>query len=433
MSWVDLSYLLTGAFLCLVVCGQIVLWTRLRWLSRQQGRTQLLAWQAANRRQLDQQAADARSRQNGATGEPLGHWQGWRQFRVAELRRETANSQSIYLVPVDGKPVARFRPGQYLTIRIQLPGERRPQIRCYSLSASPARLPYRITVKQVTPAGAVHPRSVSEHLNRRIRVGDLLDVKAPAGEFVLREGGHRPLVMMAAGVGITPLYSMLCALLESQRASADERPVILFYGNTKSADTILASELANLSVCYSRLAIVNCYSQASEHDPPGPLPCHYRERLSVRLMERLLPTLDADYYLCGPPSFMQTLYQDLTTAGVAPAQIHYEAFGPASVTLDNPPHPLADEMAIAETLSGILAFTRSNKQVQCPVGKSILEVAENCEVPIDSGCRAGNCGTCAVKIVKGSVKYPRGNPPSLEPGTCLACIAQPQGEVQVEA
>ncbi|MCE2791228.1 MAG: hypothetical protein LW697_02115, partial [Blastopirellula sp.] len=84
MSWVDLSYLLTGAFLCLVVCGQIVLWTRLRWLSRQQGRTQLLAWQAANRRQLDQQAADARSRQNGATGEPLGLWQGWRQFRVAE-------------------------------------------------------------------------------------------------------------------------------------------------------------------------------------------------------------------------------------------------------------------------------------------------------------------------------------------------------------
>lgn len=433
MSWVDLSYLLTGVFLCLVVCAQIAFWSTQHWRRVRNDNSDLQAWQRSSRKLLDQQAMANRSRQPGNSLAHGGLWSGWRQFRVADLQRETPHCLSVYLVPADGKAVPRFRPGQYLTIRFQLPGERRPQIRCYSLSTSPRRLPYRITVKQVTSAGAENPRSVSEFVNHRLRIGDLLEVKAPAGDFVLQEGGLRPVVMLAAGVGITPVYSMLCGLLESRRASLDDRPVILFYGNTNSQETILANELANLAATYSRLVIVNCHSRADGTGEPGPLPCHFHERISVSLIRRLLPTLDAEYYLCGPPTFMQSLYPALLAAGVEAAQIHYEAFGPASVSIVAPPHPVEAEEAVAETLAGLLAFTRSNKQVACPAGKSILEVAEDFEVPIDSGCRAGNCGTCAVRIVKGSVKYLRGNPAGLEPGTCLACIAQPQGEVQVEA
>lgn len=433
MSWVDLSYLLTGILLCLVVGGQIAFWSNWRWRSARQSHRELSDWQAASRRLLDRNSAASKSRQQLINYGNPGHWQGWRQFRVAELRRETSQTMSVYLVPADGKPVPRFLPGQYLTIRFVLPGERRPQVRCYSLSNGPDRLPYRITVKQVTSSGPENSRSVSEHVNRRLRVGDLLEVKAPAGDFVLRLDSDRPIVMLAAGVGITPIYSMLCELLEGQNTRYDGRAVLLFYGSSRAQDTILAGELAQLAAQHSRLVIVNCHSQATAGELAGPLPCHFRERVSVSLMKRLLPDLNADYYLCGPPAFMQTLYPELVAAGVPQSQIYFEAFGPASVAIVAAPHPLADELAVTESLAGLLAFTRSNKQVACPSGKSILEVAEDFEVPIDSGCRAGNCGTCAVRILKGSVKYPRGNPAGLEPGTCLACIAQPQGEVQVEA
>lgn len=433
MSWVDLSYLLTGIVLCLVVCGQLALWSNWRWRSTQQSRRALREWQSASRQLLDQQSADRRN--PGPRTKPWnsGKWEGWRQFRVVELRRETPHCQSVYLVPADGKPVPRFRPGQHLTIRFQLPGERRPQVRCYSLSNGPDWLPYRITVKQVTRPGAENARSVSEYVNRRLRVGELLDIKAPAGDFVLQQGGERPVVMLAAGVGITPIYSMLCGLLEAPDSVADERPVLLFYGNANSEESILASGLASLAARHPRLVIVNCHSQAVATAQSEPLPCHFRQRISGALISRLLPSLDADFYLCGPSAFMQSLYQDLLAAGVPESQTHYEAFGPESIAIVDAPDPLAAELAVTESLAGLLAFTRSNKKVECPAGKSILEVAEESEVPIDSGCRAGNCGTCAVRILSGSVRYPCGNPSGLEPGTCLACIAQPQGEVLVEA
>jgi ferredoxin-NADP reductase len=433
MSWIDQSYLLTGMVLCLVVGSQFAVWSSRRWQIAKLRRAALEEWQASHRKLLDDQAAGTLPRQAGGSPPNGNRWNGWRQFRVSELRRETSLCRSVYLVPADGKSVPGFQAGQYLTIRFHIPGESRPQVRCYSLSGPPDRLPYRITVKQVNVHTGAHPRSVSTYIHTGLRVGDLLDVKAPAGDFVLREGSRRPIVLLAGGVGITPLYSMLTDLLERRRQGADDQPVVLFYGNTHSGEVIFARELAELAARHPRLVIVNCLSRHRAGDPPGPLPCHYREHVSVSLIHRLLSTLDAEYYLCGPPLFLQSLQSALLAAGVDGSQLHSEAFGPASRSRANPPHPLGQEAAITETLTGLLAFTRSRKQVECPAGKSILEVAEDLAIPIDSGCRAGNCRTCTVRVLKGSVRHLGGHPVGLEPGTCLACIAQPQGEVQVEA
>lgn len=433
MNWFDLSYLLIGVFLCLVVVGQIAFWSSDLWRNAWQSRRDLKQWQGLNRSRIDQRLAVQPSSPEVVTRLGEGQWNGWRVFRVADLKSETRSATSVYLVPADGKPVPDFQPGQFLTLRFQLPGQRKPLVRCYSLSSAPEQRPYRITVKQVAPRDGNSPGSVSEHINRRLKVGEMIEAKMPAGDFVLRDTSPRPTVMLAAGVGITPLYSMILALLTGRSLDARQRPVILFYGNSGREDHLFARELARLAVTYSNFVVVNCYSRSAAAGENAEVPCHYRERVSVRLVKELIPSLDADFYLCGPAGFMQSNYDELRAAGVAGAQIFFEAFGPASIDVWSSPHPLAAEAAVAESMAGMIAFTKSGKQADCPAGKSILDLAEDCDIPIDTGCRAGNCGTCAVRLLKGSVRYLKNNHGKPEPGTCLTCIAQPEGEVQVEA
>lgn len=434
MSWLDLSYLLVGVFLCLVVVGQIAFWSSDVWRTAWRTRHELWDWQAKKRKELDRYRSEQSSKSLPTTSiNSGGHWNGWRLFRVAELRQETPLSRSIYLVPADGKPVASFFPGQYLTLRLQLPNQKRPVVRCYSLSTAPDRLPYRITVKQVTAFGSQNSGSVSEYINQHMQVGDLLEAKSPAGEFTVSDLGTKPIVMLAAGVGITPIYSMLCGLLSGRQHSGDQRPIILFYGNSNRREHLFAAEIAELEKAHPRFVAVNCYSQDYSGELDGKVPCHFRERVSIPLVQRLLPSLDAEFYLCGPPAFMREIYAGLLDADVSPEDIHYEAFGPSSIDVARASHPLETESAIAESMAGLIAFTRSGKKGSCPSGKSVLEFAEDLEIPIDSGCRAGNCGSCAIRLLKGSVRYLKHNSTELESGIVLACIVQPEGEIQVEA
>jgi len=434
MSWLDLSYLLIGVFLCLVVVGQVAFWSSDLWKTAWRTRHELKSWQADKRRELDLHRSEQHSRSLPAISVGLtGQWSGWRLFRVAELKQETPLSKSVYLVPADGKPAAHFLPGQYLTLRFQLPEQKGRLVRCYSLSTSPDRLPYRVTVKQVTPPGLHASGSVSEFINQRLQVGELVEAKPPAGEFTFTGIATRPVVMLAAGVGITPIYSMLCSLLTRGQREAEQTAIILFHGNTNRREHLFATEIAEMSANYPQFVVVNCYSQADSGEIDVEVPCHFRERVSIPLVQRLLPSLDAEFYLCGPPAFMKENYSGLIEAGVAAHDIHFEAFGPASVDVAKVSHPLEAETALAESMAGLIAFTRSGIKVSCPSGKSVLELAEDLEIPIDSGCRAGNCGTCAVRLLKGSVRYLKSNSTELEAGTVLACIAQPEGEIQVEA
>lgn len=420
MNWIDLAYLLTGLLLCLTVVVHSVSSARRTWQQHGREATAFGAWQVQRRAVFDARQPDS----NG----PGGVWKGWRSFRVLEIRNETAQCRSIYLAPGDGKPVPTFCAGQYLTLRIQVPGDGRFQTRCYSLSSPPGSLPYRITVKEVPAAPATKAFSMSRYLNQQLRVGDWVELKAPAGDFYVDPNLERPIVLLAAGVGITPLVSMARDLIQI----GFEYPIVLFYGNPNRRAHIFAKELAALATQAQNFVVVNCYSQPDPGDRPG-VDFHFSGRVTVDRIRQTLKTLDVEFYLCGPASFMESLYHDLRTAGVAEAHIHSEAFGPASVRIQATQELTSQEQEIVDELAGLIAFARSSKQVQCPANKTILDVAEISEIPIESGCRAGNCGTCAVRLLKGSVKYPKGAPAHLEPGTCLTCIAQPQGEILVEA
>ncbi len=367
-------------------------------------------------------------------------WEGWRTFRVTKLVRETADTQSVYFVPEDGRALPRFLPGQYLTLSLRMPGETRPVIRCYSLSHAPGEDHYRCTVKEVPPPAA-QPElpfgKASRHLNRRLAEGELIDLKAPHGNFTLDVTQKTPVVLIGAGIGVTPLFSMLQAVA----ASGNTRQMLAFLQFRSGEQHPLKSELAALARQHQNIQLVTVYSAPNTGDVTG-RDYDLRGRLSLEVIKKCLRGNDYEYYICGPGPFMELMVAGVEGWDVSANKIHFEAFGPASVkrvghhSVASPECPQdiqngapRSECLLSEVrfdLSGVTApWTR---QVE-----SLLELAEAHHIPAESGCRAGNCGTCALPIKSGKVAYST-LPGSLPPaGACLPCICVPDGPLVLQA
>ena len=243
-----------------------------------------------------------------------------RPLRVVGKRRESDDVSSFLLAPGDGEPLVDFVPGQYLPIAVDLPGSSpgdRAE-RTYSLSGERAAGHYRISVKR-EPRG-----TVSRFLHDHVEVGDVIQAGAPAGEFVL-DHGDRPVVLVSAGIGATPLVSMLHELV----ATDDPRPVWFIHGARDGRHHALAEEVRGLAREDERVQVHVAYSRPSAGDEPGRT--HQSAgRLDGALLASLLPDFDAEFYLCGPLGFMADMQADLEARGVAPARIHTESFGPVA-------------------------------------------------------------------------------------------------------
>jgi hypothetical protein len=362
-------------------------------------------------------------------------WEGWRTFRVTKLVRETADTQSVYFVPEDGRPLPRFLPGQYITLSLRMPGEVKPVIRCYSLSHGTGEDYYRCTVKEVPPP-ADRPEfpfgKASRHINRRLAEGELVDLKAPHGNFTLDAARQTPVVLMGAGIGVTPLFSMLQAV-----AAGGSQPQVLAFLQFRSGEHHpLKAELTAVARQHPNIQLVTIYSAPAAGDAMG-RDFDLRGRLSLEMIKKSLRGSHYDYYICGPGPFMESIVAGLESWGVPADRIHFEAFGPASVKRvgrhsvaslagpqDNPSGGLLPEVRF--DLSGTTAPWTS--QVE-----TLLELAEAHQIPVESGCRAGNCGTCALPIKSGKVVYSTtpGSPPSA--GICLPCICVPDGPLVLQA
>ena len=342
-------------------------------------------------------------------------WSGLRKFKIARKVPEGGDICSFYFVPHDGKPIPPFQPGQYLTFSLRVPGEPRPLVRCYSLSDSPLQSDYyRISVKKVLPSGRC-----SGHLHDNLAEGDIVDVKAPAGAFYLDTTKQNPVVLIGGGVGITPVLSMLNTIVES----GSKREVWFFYGVQDSAGHIMAEQLRLIDSEHENIRMHICYSNPLATDAKG-TDYDHGERISVDLFRRLLPSNNFDYYMCGPPPMMSSIVEDLKAWGVPDAQIHLEAFGPASVKAQKKSEP---EQTVAATNNEFkVTFARSGKTaLWTSAAGSLLDLAEENGVNVDFGCRAGSCGTCVTALKSGEVSYL--DEPSSKPdaGTCLACVAEP--------
>jgi len=369
------------------------------------------------------------------TDRPGAAWNGLRSFRVAQRKYEDAAETqcSFYLEPVDGAPLPNYQPGQFLTFSLSMAagihGEARTVTRCYSLSDSPQAGHYRVTIKRVPapvePAG-LPPGMSSNYFHSQVRAGDTLQLRAPAGHFYLDTGASAPVVLVAGGIGITPMMSMLRWCLLNQ----PQRKVHLYYGIRNSADHAFKGVLEELAASADQFQLHVVYSAPSANDRVG-LDYSHRGYVDIALLKQTLPRGDHQFYICGPTAMMESLVPALTQWGVAPSDIHFEAFGPASVRLSAGANEAAPQ-AESEPLD--IQFKRSGRTVSWRGKESnLLDFAEANGILVESGCRAGSCGSCVTTIANGTVVYD--NTPDFEllPNQCLLCLGKPGSALVLEA
>ena len=364
-------------------------------------------------------------------------WQGLRAFRVTKREDEdAAHSQcSFHLQPVDGLPLPAFRPGQFLTftLEVEAPGPEgavaaRAITRCYSLSDAPDPTHYRVTIKRV-PAPPDHPGYpaglASNHFHDRVQVGDVLQVKAPGGNFFIDPDPDLSVVLIAGGIGITPMMSMLrwCAAVQPQR------PVFLYYGVRHGRELAFGPQLEALAAAHPAFRLHVVYSRPDPTDPVG-RELRHAGRIDVGLLQRTLPPGRHAFYVCGPPGLMQSLVPALADWGVPIADIHFEAFGPATVRLSG----AAAADSVPQLTDVDIRFTRSGRTLAWDgQDATLLDFAERHGIAVESGCRSGGCGSCETRLLQGSVTYT--SPPDHEPaaGHCLLCVGRPASPLVLEA
>ncbi len=431
MEWSQWAFLALGLMMSSIVIVQLALWTLQTYTTQQQTRQQFLLWQQRTRAQINQFSEHEKNDRALESTSMRGHWQGWRKFRVAKITVETPNARSIYLAPIDKKPFASWVPGQFLTLQLTPPDSAKSLVRCYSLSQAPQDQHYRITVKKVINNDKPAQVSISRFVNESLMVGDVIDLKPPSGGFVLDTETQAPVVLLAAGIGITPLFAMADWLTQQN----SQRRILLLYGNRNGQEHLFRREIEALTQHNSNFFVLNCYSNPLETETLGH---NYQVNgpVSVEVLKRILPNHQFQFYLCGPPGFMQSLYRDLTDWGVPESRIFFEAFGPASVKKV----PEQVELTHPQPATAISAapmpvtFSQSGKTANWESSsRTILDFGLEQGVVLDSGCCAGNCGQCAVRLLKGKVHYIDQPSAEIPPGHCLPCIACPDTEVILEA
>jgi ferredoxin-NADP reductase len=288
----------------------------------------------------------------------------------------------------------------------------------------PGARDYRVSIKRETNG------AVSSYLNNHVQAGDILEVSAPRGGFTLGPG-DAPVVFLSAGIGATPVLAMLHSL----SSAASRREIWWIYGARNRAEHPFAKESRSLlqTLVNSRSHIV--YSKPDSGDKPG-VDYDSVGHVDTPLLDHLGVTRAADFYLCGPPSFLKQLTQGLKTWGADSTRIHEEVFGsetPITPGIAQSAHPPVHAPAGEPGVGPQISFIRSGLTVSWDSRfSSLLELAEACDVPVQWSCRTGVCHTCECAMIGGTVNY---EPDPLEPpatGNVLICCSRPSGDVEVD-
>lgn len=340
----------------------------------------------------------------------------WRPLVVTRIEDESSTIRSFYLEPADAAGWPSYQAGQHLPIRLQLPGQAQPVIRTYSLSSAPSDNFLRISVKR---AG-----QVSAFLHDHLQVGSHVEAKAARGSFILDPEERRPVVLLGAGVGVTPMMAMLREVDYQNRRLRRHRAVWLIQSARHAAELAYGAELRNLPQT-ANVQVIRVISQPSTEESAGrDFECS--GRIDMGLIKSVLPFDDYDFYLCGPSQFTQDLYDGLRALNISDRRIHAESFGPSSFRRQ-PDAGVTNASTTAVATSPVpVLFERSAKEARWEPGQgSLLELAERRGLQPDFSCRTGSCGTCSTRILQGQVAYPQPILSEPEAGTALICCAQP--------
>jgi ferredoxin-NADP reductase/MOSC domain-containing protein YiiM len=358
-----------------------------------------------------------------AAKSPPPAWAGFRPLRVSAVHDESRDVRSVSLTASDGALLPEWPPGQSITLRINPHPDGAPLIRNYSLSNRPDSGEYRISVKR-EPHGAA-----SGQIHAHVRIGDLIDVAAPRGTFFLSDAAS-PVILLSAGVGATPVLSMLHWLV----ATRSVRQVWWLHGARDGDEHPFAAEsrdlLKQLPDSHSRIY----YSRPAATDRRG-VDFDEQGRLSLQAIRELGLARDAEAYLCGPSAFMKELDAGLVTCGLDPARVHTELFGAAAALTPG----IAATSISPHLPAGIpgpgpeVQFARSGISAPWgPPSASLLEFAETCDVPTRWSCRVGVCHNCETALLSGTVHY---DPEPLQPpseGNVLLCCSRPTDAVTID-
>lgn len=354
---------------------------------------------------------------------------------VTKKERESDNITSFYLAREDGQPLGPFLPGQFLPIKLDIPGQYRPAFRTYSLSDAPQSEHYRLSIKREdAPPDQpdAYPGVASTYLHDSVDVGSKLLAKAPRGRFVLDPTGDGAVCLVSAGVGLTPLVSMLRAIADSGAT----RPVWFLHGTRNRhthalrgpvRDAVERCEQAHQRVWYSRPEPSDVAGK--DYDESG--------RIDGAAVRNAVGELirECDFFLCGPTPFLRSLLNDLLDLGVPEHRIHYEFFGPASQLLERGRVAQTKARATTSACSGTIdvTFSRSNVSTKWnPSLDSILDLAEAVGLTPDYSCRSGVCHTCLSRLEEGEVEYMLEPLDPPEEGEILICCSRPTTDLVVD-
>lgn len=351
-------------------------------------------------------------------------WAGFQPLKVSHKIYESRSVMSFVLEPTDETHLAVALPGQFVVLRLGLVPEAPAVICSYSLSGEPSDRRYRISIKR-EPHGVA-----SVYMDDRVQIGDVLEVSAPRGNFILRPNDG-PAVLLSAGVGATPIVAMLHAFA----AKASPREVWWLYGARCGHEHPFAQEVRTLLK-----ALPHGYRHVRYSSPDRDDRLHVDfdavGHIDIGVLRELAVPRDADFYICGPSAFMSGLAAGIAAWGVAASQIHTELFGPGpsntpgiATSPHRPPHSPAER----SDAGPLVSFARSGLNVHWGSAfRSLLELAEACDVPTRWSCRTGVCHTCETGLVAGTVAYQPDPIDAPAAGNTLICCAQPKGDVVLD-
>jgi ferredoxin-NADP reductase/MOSC domain-containing protein YiiM len=350
---------------------------------------------------------------------------GFRSLAVTAIDQESTDVISLSLRSTTGQPLPQAMPGQYVVVRLQLAHGGAPIFRSYSLSGPLSTERYRISVK-LEPKGLA-----GTYLQRQLRLHDTIDVSSPRGSFVL-QAGERPVALLSAGIGVTPVLAMLSAMSVAQA----KRQVWWLHSARDGEHDPFAAEVRRLMQALGQGRSYVCYSQPGSNDRLGK-DFDAAGRLSRATLDAVGLPRDADVYLCGPNRFMADMKEILAALGFPPGQVHVEIFNGSESMMPGVvgSAPRAPHLPANDTATGALvSFARSGVAAHWNPSayRSILELAEACDVPVRWSCRAGVCHSCESGLVSGSVAYGPEPLDSPATGNVLVCCSQPTGDVVVD-
>lgn len=358
-------------------------------------------------------------------GASAGTDHAYDELEVFKVEPESDEITSFYLRRPDGSALTPWVPGQFLPIRLNVPGQEKPVVRTYTISTAPNGEHYRLSIKRM---GGNAVSSAFFHDN--VKIGTKIEAMPPNGKFVLDAASSRPIVLLSGGVGITPMIAFTEALLAQGRSSGTFRPITFVHGARNGRAAAFGKHLRGLAAEHPTLKLHVSLSDPEASDKAGDS-YDAKGHVDADLVGKLVDLAACDFYLCGPGPFMQSLYDGLIAKGVAVDRIHFESFGRATVRKQQTKAPDASSAASATKIPVHFAASGIDA-VWTPSSGTLLELAEQSGLAPIFGCRSGVCGSCITRVVSGGVEYVTDPLAQCEPGEVLLCSSVPRSSRTTE-